>query len=108
MVYGNDRLDARMSGIWRQASHLSVIDVTNCTNVHMGLGTLEGCGQSTSSHLVAGKDMVNRVDSARAQQGRPAGARENVQGTGNARHLANGKAKTIESGEQKGRRWSKR
>jgi hypothetical protein len=68
--------------------HLSVIDVTNGTNVNVGLGALEGSGQATGSHLVAGKDMVNGVDGAGAQQGRPAGTGQEVEGTGNARHLA--------------------
>ena len=68
--------------------HLAVVDVANGTNVNVGLGTLEGSGQATGSQLVAGKDMVDRVDGARAQQRRPAGAREEVQRTGNARHLA--------------------
>lgn len=68
--------------------HLAVVDVTNGTNVNVGLGTLEGSGQATGSQLVAGEDMVDGVDGARAQQRRPAGARQEVQGTGNARHLA--------------------
>lgn len=69
-------------------AHLAVIDVTNGTNVNVGLGALEGSGQATGSHLVAGEDMVDGVDGARAQQGRPAGAGQEVEGTGNARHLA--------------------
>jgi hypothetical protein len=68
--------------------HLAVIDVTNGTNVNMGLGALEGSGQATGSHLVAGEDMVDGVDGARAQQRRPAGTGQEVEGTGNARHLA--------------------
>ena len=68
--------------------HLAVIDVTNGTNVNVGLGTLEGSSQTTGSHLVAGEDMVDGIDGARAQQRRPAGARQEVKGTGNARHLA--------------------
>jgi hypothetical protein len=69
-------------------AHLAVIDVTNGTNVNVGLGALEGSGQATGSHLVAGKNMVDGVDGARAQQGRPAGTGQEVEGTGNARHLA--------------------
>lgn len=65
-----------------------MVDVTNGTNVHMGLVTLESSGQSTRSHLVAGEDMVDRVDGARAQQRRPAGTRQEVQRTRDARHLA--------------------
>lgn len=73
-----------------------MIDVTNGTNVHMGLGTLKSSGQPTGSHLVAGKDMVDGVDGARAQQGRPAGARQKVQGTRDARHLAIGNPEMID------------
>lgn len=65
--------------------------MANGTNVHMGLGTLESSGQPARSHLVAGEHMVHGVNGARAQQGRPAGARDEVQGTGDARHRANGK-----------------
>jgi len=65
-----------------------VIDVTDGTDVDVWLGTLESSSQSTDSHLVAGEDMVDGVDGTRAQQGRPAGAGQNVQGTGDARHLA--------------------
>lgn len=73
-----------------------MVDVTNGTDIHMGLGTLESSGQSTSSHLVAGEDMVDGVDGAWAQQGRAAGARQKVQGTRNARHLAIEHRKTID------------
>lgn len=82
----------RISGrIGKQRAHLAVIDVTNGTDVHMGLGTLKSGGHATGSQLVAGKDMVDRVDRARAQQGRPAGACQQVQGTRDARHLAIGR-----------------
>lgn len=63
-----------------------MIDVTNGTNVNMGLGTLESSSQTTNSQLVASEDMVNGVDGARAQQGGAAGARQEVNGTGE-RHL---------------------
>lgn len=69
------------------SSYLAVVDVTNGTNVNMGLGTLESSSQTTDGQLVAGEDVVNGVDGARAQQRRPAGARQEVDGTGNARHL---------------------
>ena len=77
-----------------------MIDVTDGTNVDVGLGTLESSGQSTDSHLVAGEDMVDGVDGTRAQQGSPAGARQNVQGTGDARHLAIKNPKTIKNGDK--------
>jgi hypothetical protein len=82
-----------------------MIDVTDGTDVDVGLGTLESSGQSTDSHLVAGEDMVDGVDGARAQQRRPAGARQDVQRTGDARHLAIGNPKTIKNGskEQEGK-----
>lgn len=81
-----------------------MIDVTDGTDVDVGLGTLESSGQSTDSHLVAGEDMVDGVDGARAQQRRPAGARQDVQGTGDARHLAIGNPKTIKNGSKEQRR----
>lgn len=58
-----------------------MIDVTDGTNVHMGLGTLESSSQSTESCLVA-ENMVDGVDGAWAQSGRPAGARQDIQGAG--------------------------
>lgn len=79
-----------------------MIDVTNGTNVNMGLGTLERSSQATNSQLVAGEDVVDGVDSARAQQGGAAGTRQEVNGTGNARHLCDyGKPRTT-----KKRRWN--
>lgn len=77
-----------------------MIDVTDGTDVDVGLGTLKSSGQSTDSHLVAGEDMVDGVDGTRAQQGSPAGARQNVQGTGDARHLAIKNPKTIKNGDK--------
>lgn len=59
------------------------------TNVHMGLGALKDSGQATDSHLVAGENMMDRVDGTRTQQGRPAAASQEVQRTGNARHPGN-------------------
>lgn len=88
LVYGNHVRRARTSAISIQSSHLAVIDVTDSTNVHMGLGALESSGQTTSSHLVVGKDMVDGVDSAGAEDGSPAGARQDVEGTRETRHLA--------------------
>lgn len=61
-----------------------MIDVTDGTNVNMGLGTLESSSQTTNSQLVAGEDVVDGVDGARAHQRCPAGARQKVDGTGNA------------------------
>lgn len=69
-LHGMNRLDT--SGypiIMALNPHLAMIDVTNGTNVNVGLGALEGCGQATGSHLVAGEDMVDGVDGAGAQQG---------------------------------------
>lgn len=82
-----------------------MIDVTDGTDVDVGLGTLESSSQSTDSHLVASEDMVDGVDGTRAQQGRPAGARQDVQGAGDAGHLAIGNPKTIKNGskQQEGR-----
>ena len=88
LVYGNHVRRARTSAISIQSSHLAVIDVTDSTNVHMGLGALESSGQTTGSHLVVGKDMVDGVDGAGAEDGCPAGARQDVEGTRETRHLA--------------------
>lgn len=93
LVYGYQVRRARTSGMAFQSSHLAVINVTNSTNVHMGLGALESSGQATSSHLVVGKDMVDGVDGAGAEDGSPAGARQDVEGTRETRHLAIGKQK---------------
>lgn len=60
-------------------AYLAVIDVTDGTDVDVGLGALEGSGQATGSHLVAGEDMVDGVDGTRTQQRRPTGARQEVQ-----------------------------
>lgn len=79
---------ARAFAIPIQLSYLAVIDVTDSTNVHMGLGALESSGKATSSHLVVGKDMVDRVNGAGAEDGSPAGARQDVEGTRETRHLA--------------------
>ena len=51
------------------SSYLAVVNVTNSTNVNMGLGTLESSSQTTGSQLVAGEDVVNGVHSVGAQQG---------------------------------------
>jgi hypothetical protein len=44
--------------------------------------------------------MVDGVDGARAQQRRPAGARQDVQRTGDARHLAIGEPKNDKEWKQ--------
>jgi hypothetical protein len=85
------------------ASYLAVIDVTDGTNVNMGLSTLESSSQSTSSQLVAGEDVVNRVGGARAQQGGAAGARQEVNGTGK-RHLCD--MGSHKNNQMKKRRWN--
>ena len=56
------------------------------TNVNVRLGTLENRSQPTGSQTVLGENMLHRVDGARPQQGRPAGARKQIGGSGNARH----------------------
>lgn len=72
----------------------------------MGLGALESSGQTTDSHLVAGENMVNGVDGARAQQRGPAAARQEVDGTGDARHPGriNGKEWKKTKGRKKQRK----
>lgn len=88
-------------------SNLSVVDMTDSTyekprlarsmrqdtaikrlltNVNVRLGTLEDCGHSTGSQMVLGENMLDRVDSARPQQGGPAGARKQIGSSGDARH----------------------
>lgn len=52
----------------------------------MRLVTLEGSSQTTSSQLVLGKGMVNRVDACRAEEGSPARAEEEIGRSGDARH----------------------
>lgn len=56
------------------------------TNVNVRLGTLENRSQPTGSQTVLGENMLHRVDGARPQQGRPAGARKQIGGSGDARH----------------------
>lgn len=53
----------------------------------MRLGALEGSCHTTGSQSVFTQNMLHRVDSARAQQGGPASAEEEVGGSGDARHV---------------------
>lgn len=56
------------------------------TNVNVGFGTLESRSQPTGSQYVLGEKMVNRIHSARPQQGGPAGAHKKIGTSGESRH----------------------